>query len=72
MEGFPIELAGRGRSRCTTADRRWKTCLAVGRSTGLEARQAMMTSLTSAGHSSGTLYMGRKGEYEYFAEQRML
>ena len=55
IELLRMLLASRGRLGLMTADNLWNTSLAVGLSTGLDALQAMMTSLTSAGHSSGTL-----------------
>ena len=48
-------LAGQGASAVVRAASISYTALAGGLSTGLEARHAMMTSLTPAGHSSGTL-----------------
>ena len=55
LETLLVLLAGQGASAIVRAASMSYTALAGGLSTGLEARHVMMTSLTSAGHSSGTL-----------------
>ena len=55
LQTLLVLLAGQGAPAVVRAASMSYTALAGGLSTGLEARHAMMTFLTSAGHSSGTL-----------------